>query len=309
MKSNYEFEWKGVMPAVTTQFDREGNLDLNSFEKNLLAQINAGVHGLILGGTLGEASTLNEEEKLILLKKALKVADNKVPVILNIAEQSTDSAIRNVKNAEKNGANGLMVLPPMRYKATEDETIKYFSDIANSTSLPIMIYNNPIDYKIEITLDMLDKLKGFSNINAVKESTRDITNITRMINRFGNRFSIFCGVDTIAMESLVMGAHGWVAGLVDAYPEETMAIYTFIKSNKIDKALKIYRWFLPLLELDISPQLVQNIKQCEVATSLGTGYVRKPRMSHSGEERKRIQKIIEESMYTRPDVSDYKELL
>jgi len=303
------FNWQGVMPALTTQFDAQEQLNLEAFELNLVAQIEAGVHGIVLGGTLGEASTLTASEKVLLLKKAQDVISGRIPVIINIAEQSTGDAIAAAQAAGANGADGLMLLPPMRYKATDEETVQYFAAIAKSTKLPIMIYNNPVDYKIEVTLDMFDELQQYKNIQAVKESTRDISNVTRMINRFGSRYQILCGVDTLAMESLVMGADGWVAGLVDAFPRETVAIFAYTKAGKIDEALIIYRWFLPLLELDISPQLVQNIKQCEIATGIGTGHVRKPRLILKGAERIRVQKIIDDSLATRPDLGNYKTYL
>ena len=303
------FNWQGVMPALTTQFDAQEQLNLEAFELNLVAQIEAGVHGIVLGGTLGEASTLTADEKVALLKKAQDVISGRIPVIINIAEQSTDDAIAAAQAAETNGADGLMLLPPMRYKATDEETVQYFAAIAQSTKLPIMIYNNPVDYKIEVTLDMFHQLQQYKNIQAVKESTRDISNVTRMINRFGSRYQILCGVDTLAMESLVMGADGWVAGLVDAFPKETVAVFAYTKAGKIDEALTIYRWFLPLLELDISPQLVQNIKQCEIATGIGTGHVRKPRLILKGAERIRVQKIIDDSLASRPDLGNYKTYL
>ena len=303
------FKWEGVMPAITTQFDSEGSLSLKAFKNNLAHQIKAGVHGIILGGTLGEASTLTSSEKESLLKATLEQVEGKIPVIMNIAEQSTDQAIVSAKDAETNGASGLMLLPPMRYRATDIETVAYFSAVASSTSLPIMIYNNPVDYKIEVTLDMFEAIKKHENITAVKESTRDITNITRMINRFGDRYKILCGVDTIAMESILMGAKGWVAGLVDSFPEETVAIYTYCKAGEWEKARAVFRWFLPLLELDISPQLVQNIKLCEQATGLGTGYVRKPRLPLEGSELKRVELIIKESLAKRPKNLDYKNYL
>jgi dihydrodipicolinate synthase/N-acetylneuraminate lyase len=303
------FKWEGVMPAITTQFDSEGSLSLKAFKNNLAHQIKAGVHGIILGGTLGEASTLTSSEKESLLKATLEQVEGKIPVIMNIAEQSTDQAIVSAKDAETNGASGLMLLPPMRYRATDIETVAYFSAVASSTSLPIMIYNNPVDYKIEVTLDMFEAIKKHENITAVKESTRDITNITRMINRFGDRYKILCGVDTIAMESILMGAKGWVAGLVDSFPEETVAIFTYCKAGEWEKARAVFRWFLPLLELDISPQLVQNIKLCEQATGLGTGYVRKPRLPLEGSELKRVELIIKESLAKRPKNLDYKNYL
>ena len=310
MKHNpFSFTWKGVMPAITTQFTADDQLDLAAFTTNLHAQVNAGASGIILGGTLGEASTLSPEEKNTLVATTLKEVGDRAAVILNIAEQSTKAAIDAAQNAEAQGANGLMLLPPMRYKATDRETVAYFKAIAEATTLPIMIYNNPVDYKIEVTLDMFEELKVHENINAVKESTRDITNITRMRSRFGDRFSILCGVDTLAMEALVMGADGWVAGLVDAYPEETCAIYHYVKAGEIDKALAIYRWFMPLLELDISPQLVQNIKLCEVATGLGTGHVRAPRLPLEGDEKGRVLDIIDTAMKSRKDISDYKKHL
>jgi len=294
------------MPAITTQFDAQGNLDLNAFKNNLAHQLKAGVHGIILGGTLGEASTLTKEEKQQLLAVTLDEVQEKIPVIMNIAEQATSEAVRLAQQAEADGADGLMLLPPMRYKATDEETVAYFSEVAQATQLPIMIYNNPVDYKIEVTLDMFASLEKHKNITAVKESTRDVTNVTRMINRFGDRFKVLCGVDTLAMETLLMGAHGWVAGLVDAFPEETVAIYTYCKANEIEKARAVFRWFLPLLELDISPQLVQNIKLCELATALGTGHVRPPRLPLKGAELERVQQIIKKGLEQRPKNLDYR---
>ncbi|SEO21441.1 4-hydroxy-tetrahydrodipicolinate synthase [Flavobacterium sp. CF108] len=303
-----KIKWDGVMPAVTTKFTAEGQLDLVMFEKNIKAQIDAGVNGIILGGTLGEASTLTKEEKEILINNTLRIVEGKIPVIVNIAEQTTSEAITLAKRAEELGVNGLMLLPPMRYKATDYETVVYFKEIAQSTSLPIMIYNNPVDYKIEVTLDMFEELLKLNNIQAVKESTRDISNVTRIRNRFGDRLKVLCGVDTLALESLVAGADGWVAGLVVAYPAETVAIYKLVKAGKVDQALAIYRWFMPLLELDISPQLVQNIKLAEVATGLGTENVRAPRLPLQGKERERVLSIIDFAMKNRPVLPAYKSI-
>ena len=284
------------MPAVTTKFTSDDTLDLVMFEKNIRAQMDAGVHGIILGGTLGEASTLEQEEKETLIKTSIALADGKIPVIMNVAEQSTKGAIEAAQTAEKVGAQGLMLLPPMRYKATDYETVAYFKAVAKNTSLPIMLYNNPVDYKIEVTLDMLEELMACDNIQAIKESTRDITNVIRIQNRFGDRVKVFTGVDTLGLESLVIGAVGWVAGLVCAYPAETVAIYELVKAGRIEEALKIYRWFMPLLELDISPQLVQNIKLAEVATGIGTEHVRAPRLPLQGAERERVLQVIETAM-------------
>ncbi len=296
-----KIKWKGVYPALTTKFTKKGDLDIPAFSKNINAQIKAGIDGMVIGGSLGEASTLLQDEKMQLLTTCLNLAKGKIPVIVNVAERSTKAAIAVANEAQKNGANGLMVLPPMQYKPTDAETTNFFIDVSKSTDLPILVYNNPVDYKIEVTLDMFEVLLKRKNIQAVKESTRDISNVTRIINRFGpNRLKILCGVDTLAMEELAMGAHGWVAGLVDAFPRETVVIYRLVKAGRIKEALKIYRWFLPILELDISPQLVQNIKLAEVMTGIGTEHVRPPRQRLKGAERKRVLKILKDGLANRP---------
>jgi 4-hydroxy-tetrahydrodipicolinate synthase len=258
--------------------------------------LEAGAEGIILGGSLGEASVLTDEEKFGLLSHTLTLVNGRVPVLLNIAESTTKKAIEVAQKAESLGAQGLMLLPPMRYNAAADETLAFFGAIAESTSLPIM------NYKIEVTLDMFEVLTKYDNIQAIKESTRDVSNVTRLINRFGERFKIFTGVDPLAMESIVMGAHGWVAGLVDAFPKETVAIFRLIKENRIAEALTIYRWFLPVLELDIHAKLVQYIKLAEVATGLGTEAVRAPRLPISGAEREKVLKIINDALAVRPEL-------
>ncbi len=298
-------QWEGVMPAMTTAFTKDDKLDFKGFSHQLDAQLQAGVSGIILGGTLGEASTLTEEEKAELVRHAVAFVKGKVPVICNIAEQSTSAAIRAAQQAEEQGAQGLMLLPPMRYKATDEEVVHYFKAVARASSLPIMIYNNPVDYRIEVTLDMFETLLEQTNIQAVKESTRDISNIHKIKKRFGEGLRILCGVDTLALESLLMGAHGWVAGLVCAFPRETVAIYALARAGKIREALRIYQWFMPLLELDLSPQLVQHIKLAMEATGLGNENVRLPRMPLSGEQRKRVLALLEERLSKRPALPDY----
>jgi 1-pyrroline-4-hydroxy-2-carboxylate deaminase len=295
--------WNGVYPAVTTKFTANDTLDLPAFGANLDAQVQAGVTGIIIGGSLGEASTLTIEEKEVLVKFSTDRAE--LPVLINIAEGATKEAVRQAALAAKWGAKGLMLLPPMRYKSDHRETVAFFKTVARSTDLPILIYNNPVDYKIEVTLEMFDELLELSNIQAVKESTRDITNVTRMINRFGDRLKILTGVDPIATEALIMGAHGWVAGLVCAFPAETVAIYRLVKAGRIEEALEIHRWFLPLLELDIHPKLVQYIKLAEAEAGLGTEYVRAPRLTLIGEERERVLGIIREGLATRPVLPEY----
>lgn len=294
-----EITWEGVYPALTTPFTAHDEIDYPVFEKNLNAQMAAGVHGVILGGTLGEASSLLNEEKYDLVRFTVEKTALRIPVIMNIAEQTTRGAVAAALEAERCGASGLMLLPPMRYNADARETLAYFRTVADATPLPVMIYNNPVDYKILVTLDMFAEMASWPTIRAVKESTRDVTNVTRMLNRFGDRFKILCGVDTLALESLLLGAHGWVAGLVDAFPEETVAIYKMAKNGEVAEAAALYRWFMPLLELDIHPKLVQYIKLAEVAAGLGTEHVRAPRLPLEGEERERVWKIIQDAISTR----------
>ena len=297
--------WNGIYPALTTKFTIDDQLDLSLFEKNLKAQMDAGIDGIILGGTLGESSVLTTDEKEKLVKFAIDKVNGKIPVILNIAEGSTREALEQVKYAEAWGAQGLMALPPMRYKSDHRETVQWFKTIANATELPIIVYNNPIDYKTLITLEMFDELTECENIQAVKESTRDVTNVTRMRNRFGNRYKILCGVDTLAMEELCLGADGWVAGLVCAFPKETVAIYRLVKAGRIEEAANIYRWFMPLLELDIHLKLVQYIKLAEEQEGIGSESVRTPRLTLVGEEREQVLKIINDGISSRPSLPDY----
>ncbi len=294
------FEWKGVFPALLTPFTKEDEPDLVMYQKNLQAQLEAGVNGIIIGGSLGEASTITVEEKEKLVKFSLEYLGGKLPVILNIAESSTRDAIRQAVNARKWGADGIMLLPPMRYKSDDRETVAYFRAVAGAVDLPIMIYNNPVDYKIDAHPELFEQLLDCTTITALKESSRDVTNLTRMKNRFDDRFKILCGVDTLAMEELCLGADGWVAGLVCAFPVETVAIYRLVKAGRIAEATAIYRWFMPLLELDIHPKLVQYIKLAAAQTGIGNEYVRAPRLMLEGEERERILKIINKGIAGRP---------
>ncbi|MBN1986319.1 MAG: dihydrodipicolinate synthase family protein, partial [Prolixibacteraceae bacterium] len=286
------FEWKGIFPAMTTKFTLDDALDFDAFDLNLEAQIEAGVDGIILGGSLGEASTLLQEEKDALLKHAKTAAARRIPVLMNIAEQTTKAAVDAAVKARDLGADGLMLLPPMRYTSDERETVVFLRKVVLATELPVILYNNPVDYKIWISPDIFRQLEDLPAVQAVKESTRDISNVTRMKTAFGDRFAVLTGVDTLGMESLLMGADGWVAGLVCAFPKETVAIYRLIKAGKMEEALKIYRWFLPVLELDVSTKLVQNIKLAESITGLGNENVRAPRLPLAGEERSRVLAIL-----------------
>ena len=296
------FSWQGVFPAIITPFRSDDSLDMAMFEQNLRAQLTAGVDGIIIGGSLGEASTLTTDEKRQLTTIARAVGGSHLPLIVNIAESSTREGVAQAELAASWNADGLMLLPPMRYRSDDRETVEYFRAIAASTSLPIMIYNNPVDYKIDITIDMFAELVQCPNITAVKESTRDVTNVTRLRNRFGDRLSILCGVDTLALEELLLGADGWVAGLVNAFPKETVAIYKLARSGRIAEATAIYRWFMPLLELDIHPKLVQYIKLASEITGIGSEHVRAPRLPLEGAERERILHVILEGVRSRPNM-------
>lgn len=296
------FQWKGVFPALLTPFDANDQVDLAMYEKNLDAQVDAGIHGIIIGGSLGEASTLGLDEKELLVRFSVKKLAGKLPVIMNIAEGSTKEAIQQAILAKEWGADGIMLLPPMRYKADDREVVEFFKAVAANTDLPIMIYNNPVDYKIDVTLDMFQELASIPHINAIKESTRDVTNITRLKNKFGDRFAVLCGVDPLTVEELALGADGLVAGLVDAFPKETVVMYNLVKAGKMEEAIKIYRWFMPLLELDIHPKLVQYIKLAATQTGIGSEHVRAPRLPLVGEERERILKVINEGIASRPQL-------
>jgi 4-hydroxy-tetrahydrodipicolinate synthase len=300
--------WQGVYPAMLTPFASDDTVDMPLFDRNTDALLEAGVDGLILAGSLGEASTLTTEEKQSLVTRTLTRTAGRVPVILNIAEASTRAAVEQARLAESWGAHGLMLLPPMRYRSDDRETVGHFKAVAAATRLPIMIYNNPVDYGIRITVDMFAELVGHDNITAVKESTRDVTNVTRLRNRFGDRLRILCGVDTLALEELLLGADGWVAGLVDAFPRETVAIYRLARAGRIAEAVAIYRWFMPLLELDIHPKLVQYIKLAAAETGIGSEHVRAPRLALEGDERDRILSTIREGIRTRPALPEYRHL-
>jgi len=285
---------------MLTPFSPDDTVDLPLFDRNLDALLTAGVDGVILAGSLGEASTLTTAEKEALVARARERCNGQVPVILNVAEASTREAVAQARLGEAWGADGLMLLPPMRYRSDDRETVRHFQAVADATRLPIMIYNNPVDYGIRITVDMFAELVRHDNITAVKESTRDVTNVTRLRNRFGDRLRILCGVDTLALEELLLGADGWVAGLVDAFPRETLAIYRLARAGRIAEAVAIYRWFMPLLELDTHPKLVQYIKLASAECGYGTELCRPPRLTLVGEERERVLKLIRAAIATRP---------
>jgi 4-hydroxy-tetrahydrodipicolinate synthase len=295
--------WSGIFSAVTTKFHEDGRLDFASMERHFSFQIESGVHGLIVLGSLGENVTLTPNEKQDVLKLALNVSGGRAPVLSGVAETSTAMACNYVKQAQANGANGFMLMPAIVYPADRGEALRYFRTVAAASEVPIMLYNNPVSYKVDVTPDMFAELADEPKFVALKESSDNVRRITDLINTVGNRYQIFTGVDDLAMESLMLGAVGWVAGLVCAFPLETVALYNLVKSGRIDEARTLYRWFMPLLHLDVSTKFVQNIKLAEAIVGVGTEHVRPPRLPLVGEERKRVEQIVAKAIDTRPSLS------
>ncbi len=297
-------DWKGVFPAVTTKFKEDDSLDFEAMTHNFEAQIDAGVHGMIVSGSLGESSTLTPQEKLDILKLAIDVSDGRIPVMMGVAERRISDACDFVRKAGELGADGFMVLPPMQYKSDDRETMHHFRTVAKASSRPIMIYNNPVAYAVDVTPEMFAELADEPKFVAIKESSDNVRRITDIYNTVGNRYQIFTGVDNLALESLLIGAVGWVAGLVCAFPRETVVIYELALAGRLEEARALYRWFKPLLDLDVSTKLVQNIKLAEVMTGLGTERVRPPRLSLIGEERDHVIKVIEDALAVRPELPE-----
>ncbi|MCQ4143673.1 dihydrodipicolinate synthase family protein [Vogesella sp. AC12] len=291
--------WTGVFPAVTTKFHADESLDLAGTVNHIKWQLECGADGIIVCGSLGEASTLTADEKITILKAAKEVAGDK-PVLLTVAEDSTRAAAALAQAAHAAGADGIMLLPAMRYVSDARETLNHYQRVADASPLPIMIYNNPIAYGVNITPEMYAEMAKEPKYVAIKESSGDIRTLTNVINAVGSRFAIFSGVDDLALESIVMGADGWVAGLVVAFPKETVAIYKLAKAGRVEEARAIYRWFAPLLHLDVSMKLVQNLKLCEAMVGVGTEHVRAPRLPLVGAERERVAAVIEAGLASRP---------
>lgn len=292
--------WTGVFPAVTTKFTEDFRLDHAAMEQHFQAMLDAGVHGLIVTGTLGENGVLAPAEKQEVLKTAVRVSDGRVPVLAGVAETTTRAACEFVEQAARNGADGFMLLPPMQYVADVRETQEFLRSVARVSGRPIMIYNNPVSYRVDITPEMFAGLADEPKFVAIKESSDDVRRITDILNLTGNRYHIFVGVDDLALEALVTGAVGWVAGLVCAFPRETVVLYELIQAGRLKEARDLYRWFTPLLHLDVSTKLVQNIKLAEAMTGLGNERVRPPRLPLAGSERKRVAGIIEAALQSRP---------
>ena len=297
--------WNGVYSAITTKLDDAQEVDIAAVRADVAFQIEAGVDGIVCCGSLGEASTLTADEKLAIAAAARDEAAGRVPVILTIAEDSTRAAAAVAEKAAKLGVDGLMVLPAMRYVATDREVIAYYRTLAGASDLDIMVYNNPIAYGIDVTPAMLAEMADEKKFVAVKESSGDVRRLTDIRNLIGERYQLFTGVDDLALESVMLGAVGWVAGLVCAFPKETVAIYRLTRAERIAEAREIYRWFMPLLHLDVSQRFVQNIKLVEHLVRGTSPVVRAPRLALVGDEKARVEAVVAAALAKRPDLAQY----
>jgi len=292
--------WSGVFPAITTQLHKDGSLDLDATAAHAEVLIQSGIKGLIFLGSLGENQPMAGEEKRRVMEAMVKMANGRVAVLSGVAETSTAEAVRYTRDVEKLGADGVMLMPAMLYKGDPDETLAHFRTVAKSTGLPIMIYNNPISYANDITPELFAKLADQKNFVALKESSGDVRRITDLHNTVGGRYAIFTGVDNLALEASILGIDGWVAGTGIAFPAENQYFWELTRAGKWEEARTIYRWFTPLLHLDVSTKFVQYIKLAVQETGLGKEWVRTPRLILKGEERKRVLKIIHDGIAKRP---------
>jgi 4-hydroxy-tetrahydrodipicolinate synthase len=292
--------WSGVFPAATTQFDAALAVDLPATQRVQAALLNDGVHGLVLMGTVGEGNSLRAEEKRRVLAAAVEVSSGRLPVIAGVSEFTTTAAVEFVRDAERLGADGFMLLPSMVYVPTPAELEYHFRTVAAATGLPIMLYNNPPSYRVNIDLPTLNRLADVPNIVAIKESAPDTRRFTDIFNAVGERFVLFAGLDDVAFEGLTLGARGWVSGLTNAFPAESLMLYEALSKGDLQRARQIYRWFMPLLHLDAEHDLVQSIKLAEQVMGRGSERVRPPRLVLSGERRAAVIAMIEAARDSRP---------
>jgi 1-pyrroline-4-hydroxy-2-carboxylate deaminase len=298
-------KWAGVFPATTTQFKPDGSLDIAATLKHLDVMLAAGVHGFVMLGTVGENCSLEKEEKIQMLQATVEHVRGRVPILSGVAEYTTAQACRYAESAKQAGVDGLMVLPAMVYKTDERETVAHFRAVASTTDLPIMIYNNPVSYGVDIKPETFVELSDEPNFTTIKESSDDPRRITHLRNLCGDRYQLFAGVDDLVLESLVLGIDGWVSGLVNAFPVENRLIWDLVKKDRWSEARDVYRWYTPLLRLDTLPKLVQYIKLAVAECGYGSELTRAPRLPIDGEERERILTIIRRGIETRPDPAVY----
>jgi 4-hydroxy-tetrahydrodipicolinate synthase len=293
-------DWRGVLPAATTQFRADGSLDIPATLAHLDAMIAAGIHGLIMLGTVGENCSLEHGEKIELVTATVRHVAGRVPVLSGVAEYTTGLACRWAEQAARAGVDGLMVLPAMVYKGDRRETIAHFRAVARATSLPIMCYNNPVSYGIDVLPDAFCELADEPTLVAIKESSENPRRITDLINVCGDRYLLLCGVDDLVFESVLLGAQGWVSGLVNAFPRENRLLWDLLQAGRLDEARRVYRWYTPLLHLDTHPKLVQYIKLTAATCGYGTEMVRPPRLPLVGEERERVLALVRTAIENRP---------
>jgi len=291
-----QVNWKGVFPAVTTKLKDDGSLDQEAIKSGLNRLIDNGVGGVVMMGMVGENAQLTQDEKRTVLKIAVETVNGRVPIVSGLAETNTDSAIQFAQDAEKIGVQGLMVFPGLTYKSDDRETVEFYRTIARSTKLGIMIYNNPRGYGVDMRPDLLEQLKGEANIVAVKEESYDTTRVTDIYNQFGDRFVVFCGVDDLVLESAALGVTGWVSGMANAVPKESVELLDLAVKGDFEKARKLYRVLTPLFHLDVHVKLVQYIKLAENITAGYSENVKAPRLKLEGEERQKVVAIMEKTM-------------
>lgn len=299
-----DIQWQGMFPAVTTQFRQDQSLDLDGTARHIETLIDSGVSGLVMLGSLGENTALEPQEKRAVMELAIRTSRGRVPVLSGVAECSTAAACRYAREMARLGADGLMVLPAMVYKSDPRETIAHFRAVARSTDLPILCYNNPIAYGVDLTPEMFAELADEKTLVAIKESSGNVRRITDIINTVGNRYAIFCGVDDLILESVMLGAVGWIGGLGLAFPRESRWLWTLMKAGQWEKAREVYRWYTPLLHLDVAVKFVQYIKLAIQECGLGSEWVRAPRMTLAGSEREQVLAIIRKGIATRPGIPD-----
>lgn len=296
-------QWHGVYPALTTQFRSDESIDLEATAKHLEHLIRSGIHGVILLGSVGENTALDYEEKLAVLRELKQVVAGRIPVLSGVAEITTRVACRFAADAERIGIDGLMVLPAMIYKADRREAITHFRSVARASGLPIMIYNNPPAYYVDVTPEMFHELADEPTVVAIKESSDNPRRITDILNLHGDRFLLFSGVDDLVLESVMLGVKGWVSGLVNAFPDENRVLWELATAGRWNEALELYRWYTPLLHLDTKTKLVQYIKLCMAEVGLGSEVTRAPRLAIAGAEREEILAIIRKALAERPSLA------
>lgn len=292
--------WQGVYPAATTQFREDLSIDVQDTQRVVDDLIKDGVHGIIAMGTVGENNSLDADEKRTLLRAVTEVVAGRVPVVTGVSEFDTRRAVAYAKDAQRAGADGLMVLPAMVYVPTSEELIMHFRTVAEATDLPVMLYNNPPAYRVNISVEVLQALSDVPNIVAIKESAPDPRRFTDLINAFGERFKLLAGLDDVAFEGFLLGAVGWVSGLTNAFPQESIQLVAAIRGGDLNRARAIYRWFMPLLHLDAEHDLVQSIKLAEQIMGRGSERVRPPRLPLSGARRREVIAMVERAAATRP---------